>query len=268
MITVSRLSRFRSGVGQVSPYDGNVYGFLGEVEEGQLPPFMKLPDALSLRQALAARDVRVASRERLIAWYGEGLGNPRVPIQGDELVTDDPVEEQELAQVPLLQYVPAAWAPYFMAAQTPEAALRLVWRLAAENVTGSQNRSTSGLERWARAACMRAGPVGVNRYRSKLHMTWVTPRATLDRSLTRWATRRLSPFVTVPAILPAAVAAMPPPIMGGGTACRPRLGRDRACSHMRLARRKSIARWSMNGSAWRADWIRQTTKLGARPSMP
>ena len=49
VITVSRLCRFRSGMGQTSPYDGNVYGFLGEVEEGQLPPLMKLPDALSLR---------------------------------------------------------------------------------------------------------------------------------------------------------------------------------------------------------------------------
>ena len=34
IITVSRLSRFRSGMGQTSPYDGEVYGFLGEVEGG------------------------------------------------------------------------------------------------------------------------------------------------------------------------------------------------------------------------------------------
>ena len=53
--TVSRLSRFRSGIGQVSRFDGNVYGFFGEVEERQLPPLMKLPDNMSLRQALAVR---------------------------------------------------------------------------------------------------------------------------------------------------------------------------------------------------------------------
>jgi hypothetical protein len=38
---------------QTFPYNGNVYGFLREVEEGQMPPLMKLLDALSMRQALA-----------------------------------------------------------------------------------------------------------------------------------------------------------------------------------------------------------------------
>jgi hypothetical protein len=37
VITVSRLSRFRSGIGQVSQFDNNIFGFLGEVEGGQLP---------------------------------------------------------------------------------------------------------------------------------------------------------------------------------------------------------------------------------------
>jgi hypothetical protein len=45
VIIVLRLSRFRSGIGQTSPYDGNVYGFLGEVEEGQMPPLMVTPKA-------------------------------------------------------------------------------------------------------------------------------------------------------------------------------------------------------------------------------
>jgi hypothetical protein len=65
IITVSVLSRFRSGMGQTSPYDGNVYGFMGEVEEGQMPPLVKLPDALSLRQALAVREVVVASDDEV-----------------------------------------------------------------------------------------------------------------------------------------------------------------------------------------------------------
>ena len=37
-VTVSRLYRFRGGMGQTSSYDGNVYGFLVEVEEGADPP--------------------------------------------------------------------------------------------------------------------------------------------------------------------------------------------------------------------------------------
>ncbi len=88
VITVLRFSRFRSRMGQTSLYDKNVYGFLGEVEEGQLPPLMKLQDNLSMRQALAVREVVAGAEEELNVWYGEGPGNPRVPIQGDELVTE------------------------------------------------------------------------------------------------------------------------------------------------------------------------------------
>ena len=65
VITVSRLSQFCSGMGQTSPYDGNVYGFLGKVEEGQMPPLMKLPDNLSMRQALAVREVVAGAEEEL-----------------------------------------------------------------------------------------------------------------------------------------------------------------------------------------------------------
>ena len=53
VISVSRLSQFCSRMGQTSPYDGNVYGFVGEGQEGHMPPLMKLLDALSMRQALA-----------------------------------------------------------------------------------------------------------------------------------------------------------------------------------------------------------------------
>jgi hypothetical protein len=47
------------------PFDGNVYGFLREVEEGQMPPLMKLPDNLSMRQALAVREVVAGAEEEL-----------------------------------------------------------------------------------------------------------------------------------------------------------------------------------------------------------
>jgi hypothetical protein len=50
-------------------------------------------------------------------------------------------------------------------------------------VTDFQRQHTVRLETWMRAACMRSGPVGANRYRSKLHMTWVAHRAVLDRSM-------------------------------------------------------------------------------------
>ena len=130
IITVSRLSRFRSGIGQTSRYDGNVYGFMGEVEENQLPPLVKLPDNMSLRQALAVRELSAPSWQEFDAWYGDGPTNPRVSVLGDELMADEggAIGHDVLVEVPALQYIPAAWAPYFMAAQTPEAAVRM-WRL-------------------------------------------------------------------------------------------------------------------------------------------
>ena len=221
VITVSRLSRFRSGMGQTSPYDGGVYGFLGEVEGGQIPPIMKLPDSLSLRQALAVREVVAASEEEIDVWYGKGPGNPRVPIQGDKLVTEFAglgVAGVNV-KVPLLQYIPMAWAPYFMAAQSPEAARRTLRRLTEGNVTEQQREHTARLETWVQAACMRSGPVGANRFRSKLHMTWVAHRAVLDRTIARWATRRLAPFLTVPVVVsPAAAPVIAPPVFDGGRA--------------------------------------------------
>ena len=184
---------------------------------------MKLPDALSMRQALAISEVMAASEEEVDVWYaGEGLENSRVPIQGDELVTElaGPGAAGTNVKVPLLQYIPMAWAPYFMAAQSPEAARRTLRRLTDGNSTEQQQEQTARLETWVRAACMRSGPVGANRYRSKLHMPWVPHRAVLDRTIARWATRRLVPFLTVPVIAPPLYgrggAGLPPMDRGGG----------------------------------------------------
>jgi hypothetical protein len=64
-------------------------------------------------------------------------------------------------------------------------------------------------------------------------MTWVTHQAVLDRSMACWATCRLTPFLTVPAVAPPLAApvivppigaggAMPPPMIGGGGKLRGR----------------------------------------------
>ncbi len=218
VITVSRLSRFRSGMGQTSPYDGNVYGFLGEVEEGRMPPLMKLPDTLTMHQALAAREV-VAVEEELNVRHGEGPGSPRVPTQGDELVTVSEGGLTTNVKVPLLQYIPMAWAPYFMAAQSPEAVRRTLRQLTEGHMTKQQRGHTIRLE-----TCMRSRPIGANRYRSKLHMTWVAHQAVLDRSMACWATCRLTPFLTVPVVAPPPVAPVIIPPVGAGGAMPPPTG--------------------------------------------
>jgi hypothetical protein len=168
-----------------------------------MPPLMKLPGTLSLLQALAVREVVAAAEEELDLWNGEGPGNPQVPTQGDELVTESVGGLATNVKVPLLLYILMAWAPYFMAAQSPEAARRTLRRLTEGHMTEQQRGHTVRLETWMRAACMCSGPIGANRYRSKLHMTWVAHRqAVLDRIMARWATRRLAPFLTVPVVAP------------------------------------------------------------------
>jgi hypothetical protein len=94
-------------------------------------------------------------------------------------------------------------------------------------MTEQQREHTVRLETWMRAACMRPGLIGANRYRSKFHMTRVAHQAVLDRSMAHWATRRLALFLTVPVVAPPPAApvivppvgaggAMPPPMGGGG----------------------------------------------------
>jgi hypothetical protein len=123
---------------------------------------MKLPDNLSLRQALAVREVVAGAEEELDVWYGEGPGKPRVRIQGDELVMESEGGLAMNVKVPLLQYILMAWTPYFMAAQSPEAARRTLRQLTEGHMTDQQREHTVRLETWMRAACMRLGPIGAN----------------------------------------------------------------------------------------------------------
>ncbi len=98
---------------------------------------MKFPEALLLRQALAVREVVAASDKEVNVWYGKGPGDPRMPIQGDKLVAELEGGLATNVKVPLLQYVPRAWAPYFLAAR------RTLLRLTEGNVTDLQRQHTS-----------------------------------------------------------------------------------------------------------------------------
>ena len=69
-------------------------------------------------------------------------------------------------KVPLLQYTPMAWTPYFMAAQLPEAARWTLRQLTEGHMTDQQRGHTIQLESWMRAVCMRSWPVGATRCRS------------------------------------------------------------------------------------------------------
>jgi hypothetical protein len=136
--------------------------------------------------------------------WGRPHGPPGSCARNELIVEEGGVlGEQRRVKVPYLQYLPTAWAPYFMAPQTPEQAMR-TWRaLELANVTERHTTIMRQVTKWLAAACVRVGPVGANRSKSKLHLTWAPSPGLFDRELTRWAVRRLSPFLTVaPPVVP------------------------------------------------------------------
>ena len=213
VVTVARLARYRQELGQVSHWNGKVFGFLGEVEEGQLPPMLRLPDALSLRQAMEPQEVWVPTWALWNVHYG--VGADRGALMGEELLMGADEETGRLVRLPRLQYVPRAWAPYFMKAMTPEEAMRVMRHLINALTTDTQRYHARVLERWCAAACTRAGSVGAARARSKLHIQWASPATALDRSLSRWGARKMAPYVGIAAVVPPAVLAAAPPVEGG-----------------------------------------------------
>lgn len=214
VVTVTRLARYRPDLSVVSNWSGKVFGFLGEVEDGQLPPLVRLPDTVSLRQAMEPHDVLVPTWELWNAHYG--VGPDRVPILGEDLLMSVEDGTGRTVSLARLQYIPRAWAPYFAKAMPPESAMRMMRHLINALESDHQRNHARVLERWCAAACTRAGPVGTNRARSTLHIQWASPGAALDRSLARWAARKAAPYVTIaPAVL---AAAAPPPVGVAGVA--------------------------------------------------
>ena len=213
VVTVARLARFRPELGQVSNWSGKVFGFLGEVEEGQLPPLVRLPDTLSLRQAMEPHNVIVPTSLVWNAHYG--VGPDRIPIMGEDLLMSADEGTGRVVSLSRLQYLPRAWAPYFAKAMTPESAMRLMRHLINALETDHQRNHARVLERWCAGACTRAGPVGPNRARSLLHIQWASPAMALDRSLSRWAARRVEPYLKS-VVPPAVLAAVAPPVGAAG----------------------------------------------------
>ena len=222
VVTVARMARYRPELGQVSGWKGQVFGFLGEVEEGQLPPLMKLPDALSLRQAIEPHPISVPTWQEWDVHYG--VGPDRVQVVGEEvLVSVEAAGAGRTVDVPRLQYLPRAWAPYFLEAMTPEKAMRLTRTLISGLATFAQRATVTSLERWCAAACTRSGPIGAQRNKCKVHVSWASPGMSLDRTLSRWGARKMAPYrkLMVP---PAGLVAAPMGVAGGGMPAVPMPG--------------------------------------------
>ena len=132
---------------------------------------------------MSLTDVAVPTPAEAHAHYGSQEANTLMPTPAV------PTKKS----FPKLLFMPNHWAPYCMAAQTPYQAFS-TWQTLLATMSVQTDRDDMGIPilNWFGAACVRAGNGNVQRTRSSLAIEWgsVLP----DRSLLRWATKRLAPF--------------------------------------------------------------------------
>ena len=66
------------------PWSEQGFGFLGEVEDGQLPPLVRMPDTMPLLQALAPKEILAPTWAKWNAHFGVDPRETR--IRGEELM--------------------------------------------------------------------------------------------------------------------------------------------------------------------------------------
>jgi hypothetical protein len=205
---ISGMSRYNVGLGAVSAFGGKTFGFFGEFEDGQLPPLLQLPG--DLKDCIAPLAKKAPTAETLDAYYAVAQDSALLPLQ-------TPATSDEVS-VPRLQYLPKAWAPYFMAAGPPENALKVARTLVNQLPIGQQD-DAAPLLNWCKAACVREGNGNVQNKRSQLDVKWETPATATDRRVVKWASRILQPFrseAAAPAqqpMMPPMAMALPPPLL-------------------------------------------------------
>jgi hypothetical protein len=206
---ISGLLRYGVGLGAVSAFGGKTFGFFGEFEDGQLPPLLKLPG--DLQDCIAPLAKKVPTVETLDAFYTGMPDSALLPLQ-------TPATSEELS-VPRLQYlVPKAWAPYFMAAGSPENALKVARALVTQLPIDQQD-DAAPLLNWCKVVCVHKGNGNVQNKRSQLDIKWESPATATDWCVVKWASRILQPFrseviapVQQPMIPPIGMA-LPPPLL-------------------------------------------------------
>jgi hypothetical protein len=142
-------------LGAVSAFGGKTFGFFGEFEDGQLPPLLQLPG--DLKDCIAPLAKKAPTAETLDAYSAVAQDSALLPLQ-------TPATSEEVS-VPRLQYLPKAWAPYFMAAGPPENALKVARTLVTQLPIDQQD-TTAPLLNWCKAACVREGNDNVQNKRS------------------------------------------------------------------------------------------------------
>ena len=119
-----------------------------------------------------------------------------------------PATSEEVS-VPHVQYLPKAWAPYFMAAGPPENVLKVACALI-NQLPDDEQEGVAPLLNWYMVACVRLGNGNVQSNRSQLDVIWETPATATDRRVLKWTSRILQPFYSEKVLAPVQQPMMPP----------------------------------------------------------
>ena len=195
---VHTVKRYSCGIGATAQFSGTVFGFLGDVNDGQLPQLVAMSDRISLPfvamlrpfslPSAAAITTSLADPNRIGLVPGPAV-NPAVPV----------------VHLPILAYCPTLWAPYFMAPMTVIQGFELITQLI-DNSPAAIAASATTLHDWFRLAVTRAGPAPAN------HRSCVPP--VFQPKVVNAPVRLWSASVVAPFISPISRPAPPVPLPG------------------------------------------------------
>jgi hypothetical protein len=200
VVLVHCLSPYTAGFDTTSQFQGKTFGFLGEGVGAQLPP----PRQGATQWSRGNREPHQCGHP------GPRRGARPLWEPRGEHPNDRPGSPHLEKLFPKLLFMPNRWAPYFMAAQTPYYQAFCMWQtlVATMSVQAGRDDVDIPILNWFGAVCVRAGNGNVQRTRSSLAIEWgsVLP----DRSLLRWATKRLASFRLPMPIQPPYSNGLPP----------------------------------------------------------
>eukprot|EP00978_Attheya_sp_CCMP212_P039739 scaffold209629_cov52-Attheya_sp.AAC.1 len=166
--TVLGLCRYSGGLGAISPFQGRVFGFMGEVIGDQLPPMVQVgPDTAHLDALLLPTAQYVPTAAEVKAHYA----NPA--IANTSLMPAQANGAQ--AALARLAYLPKAWVPYFLDRKTPWDAYDTMTLLMEGLSSDVMRVQAESLLKWFAAACVRHGGNGVDRRTSAINSAWEAP---------------------------------------------------------------------------------------------
>jgi hypothetical protein len=200
---VHTIKRYSLGIGATAPFSGRIFGFLGEVSDGQLPQLVILSEQVSLPMLVMLSPLFPPAAATITTFFADPNRVGLVPGPAANAANDLAVS------LPILAYCPTSWAPYFMAPMPIHQGYTLFKRLV-DMADASIAIETTKLGNWFRFACMRAGDNAPAMSLSSIPAVFVP--MVVNAPVRTWSASMVAPFVSslpTPAMVP---AGLPPPV--------------------------------------------------------